>query len=285
MLKDKKAFCLFLIPGLLSILIFYVIPFIVGLYYSFLSDGVDAHFIGLIKYQKIWANKLFQLGLKNSFIFTLICAPTVWILAFIVSSMLNNLKGGDVLKTSILIPYIMPSSAVIIIFLLIFDYGGIVNRLLVFMGIHKINFNDGATLRIPIVILFIWRNLGFAVLIYLSTMQSIPNSLFEHAKLEGAGFFRQTIYITLPHIIPTAFLVLVLEWISAFRIFKEIYFLAGAYPSYEVYTLQNYMNNMYNKLNYRNLSIAAYSFTFMLFVLFALLFFIQKRIMLSINGE
>lgn len=74
--------------------------------------------------------------------------------------------------------------------------------------------------------------------------------------------------ITLPMITPTAFLVFVLAWINAFKIFKEVYFIAGAYPDYSVYTLQNYMNNMFGKLNYQLVTAAAYSFGLIVFALF-----------------
>ena len=70
---------------------------------------------------------------------------------------------------------------------------------------------------------------------------------------------------------------IILEWISAFKIFREVYFIGGAYPDNSVYTLQNYMNNMYNKLNYQNVTTAAYSFALIVFVLFGVLFFLQNR--------
>ena len=95
--------------------------------------------------------------------------------------------------------------------------------------------------------------------------------------LEGAGFLRRAVGITLPLILPSAFLVFVLAWINAFKIFKEVYFIAGAYPDASVYTLQNYMNNMYDKLNYQLVTAAAYSFALIVLGIFALLFFLQRR--------
>ena len=72
-------------------------------------------------------------------------------------------------------------------------------------------------------------------------------------------------------------LVFILCWVNAFRIFKEVYFIGGAYPDEPIYTLQNYMNNMYSKLNYQNVTTAAYSFAVIVFVLFGLLFWLQSR--------
>ena len=152
----------------------------------------------------------------------------------------------------------------------------------------KIGFYDiadavEAALRLPVVLMFLWKNLGFCLIIFLAALQSIPQPLYEYAQLEGAGFFTRAFRITLPMITPTAFLVFVLAWINAFKIFKEVYFIAGAYPDYSVYTLQNYMNNMFGKLNYQLVTAAAYSFGLIVFALFGALFFLQRRAARGLN--
>ena len=115
------------------------------------------------------------------------------------------------------------------------------------------------------------------MVIFLAALQAIPETLYEYATLEGASFPRQAFSITLPLIVPSAFLVFILCWVNAFRIFKEVYFIGGAYPDEPLYTLQNYMNNMYGKLNYQNVTTAAYSFAVIVFALFGLLFWLQHR--------
>ena len=235
--------------------------------------------MGLQNYINIWQNQMFLLGLRNTLLLSLICAPTVWVLSFVIASLLNRLRpGGAFFRNSILMPYLMPSSAMLLIWLLVFDYGGVVNRLMAAFGAERVIWLEGAQLRLPIVLLFIWKNLGFAVVIFLAALQAIPEPLYEYARLEGAGFFRQTFGITLPMIIPSAFLIVILEWINAFKIFKEVYFIGGAYPDEAVYTLQNYMNNMYGKLNYQNVTTAAYSFALIVFALFGALFLLQRAL-------
>ena len=196
------------------------------------------------------------------------------------ASQLNRLRPrGAFFRNSVLLPYLMPSSAMLLFWLVIFDFGGVINRLLAALGLPRTIWLQGASLRVPIILLFVWKNLGFAVIIFMAALQAIPEPLYEYARLEGAGFWRQTFGITLPMIVPTAFLIIILEWINAFKIFKEVYFIGGAYPDETVYTLQNYMNNMYGKLNYQNVTTAAYSFALIVFALFGLLFFTQKRLM------
>lgn len=278
MFTRKKSLWLFLLPPLIGLMLFYIAPFFGGIYYSLTDGSYKNAFVGLENYVNIWKNEMFLLGLKNTMLLSLICAPTVWALAFLIALLLNRLRpGGALLRNSILLPYLMPASAMLLVWLLFFDYGGTLNRILHLLGMERVNWLEGAALRLPVILLFIWKNLGFAVVLFLSALQTVPEPLYEYARLEGAGFFRQAFSITLPLILPTAFLVILIEWISAFKIFREVYFIGGAYPDASVYTLQNYMNNMYNKLNYQNVTTAAYSFAVIVFALFALILFLQNR--------
>ncbi len=286
MFWHKRSLLLFLLPGLTGVLLFYVAPFLGGAYYSFTDGSAQGRFVGLTNYAAVLGNRMFRLGLKNSFILSLLCAPTVWLMGFVTAELLHKIKSGArTLRGMILMPYIMPSSAIVLIWLLLFDFGGPINRLNAFLGLERIDFLSGQALRLPVVLLFIWKNLGFAVIVFLSAMQAIPRAYYEFATLEGAGFLRQLRSITLPSVLPTCFLVFILEWINAFKIFKEVYFIGGAYPDFEVYTLQNYMNNMYGSLNYQNVTTAAYTFTLMLFVFFGILFSAQKLAMGTREGE
>ena len=275
----KKRYVLpFLLPGLIGILLFYVVPFFWGTWYSVTDGSYKNSFVGLQNYINVWNNQMFQLGLKNTMELSFICAPLLWVLSFVLSVLLNRIKpAGAFFRSSVLLPYLMPSSAVLIIWLLWFDFGGPVNRLLTALGFSRNMWLEGSLLRWPIVLMFLWKNLGFCVVIFVAALQSIPDALYEYASLEGAGFWRQAFQVTLPLVIPSAFLVFILAWINAFKIFKEVYFIGGAYPDEAVYTLQNYMNNMYSKLNYQNVTTAAYSFAVIVFALFGILFILQRR--------
>ena len=280
MFTHKKSVWLFLLPGVLGLMLFYIVPFFGGVYYSLTDGSYRNAFVGMDNYVAIWKNQMFVLGLKNTMELSLICAPLVWVLSFAIASLLNRLRPrGAFFRNSVLLPYLMPSSAMLLIWLVIFDYGGVINRLMTAMGLERVIWLQGSELRVPVVLLFVWKNLGFAVIIFLAALQAIPEPLYEYARLEGAGFWRQTFGITLPMIVPTAFLIIILEWINAFKIFKEVYFIGGAYPDESVYTLQNYMNNMYGKLNYQNVTTAAYSFALIVFALFGALFLTQRQLL------
>ena len=287
MYTKKRLVLPFLLPGLIGILLFYVVPFFGGIWYSMTDGSFENAFVGFQNYSNVWQNPMFQLGLKNTMELSLICAPLLFLLSFVLAAGLHRIRpAGGFFRSSVLMPYLMPSSAILIIWLLWFDYGGPVNRLLVMLGSTRVNWMLGAELRLPVILLFLWKNLGFCVVIFMSALQSIPESLYEFATLEGASFMKQTFKITLPLAVPSAFLVAILSFVNAFRIFKEVYFIAGAYPDDPeyIYTLQNYMNNMYGKLSYQNVTTAAYIFAVIVFALFGLLFLSQRSALKRLNG-
>ncbi len=273
MFKKKKSLWLFLLPGLLGLMLFYVVPFFGGIYFSMTDGTFRNNFVGLDNYGRIWANEAFRLGLKNSLALSLMCAPVIFVLSFILSVMLRTLGNASLgFRNVLLMPYLVPSAALLIVWTILFDYGGIVNRALHLLGLQRVLWLQSDKLRIPVVLLYVWKNTGFSVVIFSAALQAVPEAYYEFARLEGANVVRQEMKITLPLILPTAFLVFVLAWINAFKIFKEVYFISGAYPQDAVYTLQHYMNNKFARLDYHDVTTAAYSFAIIVFALFGIMY-------------
>ena len=273
MFHRKKSLWLFLLPGLLGLLVFYLVPFIGGIYYSMTDGTIDNNFVGFQNYTRVWQNEVFRLGLKNTLELSLLCAPAIFVLSFILSAMLRALKDKSAFfRNVLLMPYLMPSSALLIVWLLLFDYGGVINRVVAALGFDRVLWLESEALRFPVVLLYIWKNVGFSVVIFSAALQAVPEPLYEFAALEGANAFQREVKITFPMILPTAFLVFVLAWVNAFKIFKEVYFIGGAYPRDAVYTLQHFMNNKFSKLDYQDVTTAAYSFAVIVLVFFGLLY-------------
>ena len=234
--------------------------------------------MGLKNYEALWQNKMFLLGLKNTLELSVISAPLLWVASFLLALMPMSIQPkGTFFRSASLLPYLAPSSAILLVWLILFDYGGPLNRIADMMGVERVMWLESAALRTPIILMFIWKNLGFCMVIFLAALQTVPQSLYEYATLEGGGFFTKAFKVALPHILPTAFLVFVLAWINAFKIFKEVYVIAGSYPDTSVYTLQHYMNNMFSRLDYQMVTAAAYSFAVIVLSLFAVLFILQRR--------
>lgn len=273
MFKRKKIVWLLLLPGLIGLMMFYVVPFFGGIYFSVTDGSFENRFVGLANYMNVARNPMFQMGLKNTWELSLLCAPVIWLLAFILSAMLKTLKERSTpFRNILLLPYLMPSSALLLIWTLMFDYGGVINRLVTALGFERVLWLEEDALRFPIVLLYVWKNLGFSVVLFASALSAVHPSLYEFASLEGAGWWTQAFRITLPQILPTAFLVFVLAWVNAFKIFKEVYFIGGSYPSQAIYTLQHFMNNKFAKLDYQDVTTAAYIFAIGVMALFALMY-------------
>ncbi len=273
MFHKKKSLLLFLLPGLGMLMLFYLVPFIGGIYYSMTDGTIHNSFVGFANYVRVWQNEVFRLGFKNTMELSLLCAPTIFLLSFILAAMLRTLREKSVgFRNVLVMPYLMPSSAMLLVWLLLFDYGGVVNQVWAAVFGHRVLWLESEALRAPVVLLYIWKNVGFSVVIFSAALQNVPDAYYEFAALEGANAFQRETKITLPLILPTAFLVFVLAWVNAFRIFKEVYFIGGAYPRDAVYTLQHFMNNKFAKLDYQDVTTAAYSFAVVVLVLFGVMY-------------
>lgn len=273
MFHHKKSLWLFLLPGLAGLTVFYLAPFLGGIYYSLTDGSIANRFVGLDNYRRIWQNEVFRLGLRNTLELSLLCTPGIFVLSFILAVMLKALREKSAFfRNVLLLPYLMPSSALLIVWLLLFDYGGPINRLLEAAGLGRVLWLESGALRFPVVLLYIWKNVGFSVVIFSAALQAVPEPLYEFAALEGANAAQRAVKITLPLVLPTAFLVFVLAWVNAFKIFKEVYFIGGAYPQDAVYTLQHFMNNKFAKLDYQDVTAAAYSFAVIVLFFFGLLY-------------
>ena len=221
----------FLLPGLAGLLIFYGIPFVGGIWYSVTDGKVQNAFVGLENYISVWNNTMFQMGLKNTMELSLICAPLLFLLSFVLAAGLHRIRpAGGFFRSGVLLPYLMPSSAILLIWLIWFDFRGPVNRLLVALGGTRVDWLVGPEARLPVILLFLWKNLGFCVVIFMSALQSIPESLYEYATLEGASFMKQTFRITLPLMKSSILAVLMLGFIYTFRAFDLMYIMTKGGP-------------------------------------------------------
>jgi len=271
MFRRHKSVILFLLPGLIGLLIFYVIPFFWGIYYSLTDGSYHDNFVGFENYLRVWKNEAFQDGLLTTLKLSIICTPLIWLFSFTLSFMLKYVRERSTFfRNVLLLPYLMPSAALLIIWQLMFDYGGVINRAVVALGYERVLWLESGAIITPIVLMYVWKNLGFSVVLFSAALQSVPESLYEYASLDGATPLRQMFSITLPQILPSAFLVFVLAWVNAFKIFKEVYFLGGAYG--DLYTLQHFMNNRFKSLEYQDVTTAAYSFAVIVIFLFGLMY-------------
>jgi multiple sugar transport system permease protein len=139
----------------------------------------------------------------------------------------------------------------------LFSYDGALNGFFRSLGLGKINWLD-SNLALPVMIfIFLWKNLGYNMVLFLAGLGNVPREYYEAARTDGASPLQCFTRITLPCLYPTLTLVLIMSIINSFKIFREIYLVTGNYPHESIYTLQHFMNNMFASLNYPRLTSAA----------------------------
>ena len=128
-----------------------------------------------------------------------------------------------------------------------------------------------------IVNIFLWKNVGFNMILFQAGLDFIPKDYYEFAAIEGAGKFRQFRIVTLTYLGPTFLLVFILSVVNSFKVFREIYLLTGTHPNRSIYLLQHFLNNQFQALNYQRMASASF-FTFgFIFVLVLVLYKLQQR--------
>ncbi len=264
---DIRVLPIFLLPGLIGFCIFYFIPFFMGIYYSLLNNNMERHFVGFKNYIEILKNPVFLKAASNSFIFSIISVPLLIILslslALLVSSKKLNSKIRVVCQTIIISPLVIPTASVVLIWQLIFDNSGALNS---------------SYSRFVIVSLFLWKNSGYSMILFIGGLNSIPKTLYEAASIDGAGKVRQFISITLVWILPSFFFIVTMAIINSFKVYREIFLIAGQYPHQSIYLLQHFLNNTLLNLKYQKLTSASVLFSLIVSILVIVLWRSEKKI-------
>ncbi|MGN0476695.1 MAG: carbohydrate ABC transporter permease [Ruminococcus sp.] len=265
---------IFLLPSLIGIAVFYVIPYLMCIYSSFVSNG---SFAGLDNYIKLFQNKAFLYALRNTVIFTAVAIPLLMIISFLIAKFLASFKKiSAFFRSAYLMPIVIPAASLIYVWQILFDDYGVVNNILSSLGIDTVQFFSSGFSMVMIIIIYIWKNCGFCVMLFTAGLANLPKSVHESAYLEGASGFKTTIKITLPLITPTTFFVFLMAVINSFRMFRESFSLFGTYPNENIYFLQNFINNNYNNFNYPQLASSAIVMS-LIFIGLMLIFFLYER--------
>lgn len=265
---------IFLFPSLIGIAVFYVIPYLMCIYSSLMSGG---EFAGISNYIDIFKNKAFLCALKNTVIFTAVAIPSLMIISFLIAKFLMSFKKVSAFfRSAYLMPIVIPAASMVYVWQMFFDDKGVINSLLNGLGIDTVQFFSSGFSMVMIILIYIWKNCGFCVILFTSGLANLPKSVHESAMLEGASNFKTTVKITLPLITPTTFFVFLMAVINSFRMFRESFSLFGTYPNENVYFLQNFINNNYNNFNYAQLSSSAIIMS-LIFVALMLVFFLYER--------
>jgi multiple sugar transport system permease protein len=247
----------FALPGLAGFTVFFIGPFLISLGYAFMDKPVDGSFVGLANFASLFTNKAYLLGLSNTLKFILVSVPLNMGLSLGVAMLINRLsRFRELFSLLFLIPLVIPSGSMAFFWKVVFSYDGVLNGWLIAHNLARVNWLDSGLAFLIMVLIFVWKNLGYNMVLFLAGLGNIPKDYYEAAAVDGANPWQALRFITLPHLIPTAILTLIMSIINSFKVFKEIYLITGSYPHESIYTLQHFMNNMFSSLNYPRLTTA-----------------------------
>ena len=211
--------------------------------------------------------------------------PLAVVLSMLLALMLEaRIPGKSQFRTCFLSPMMVPIASIILIWQVLFHSNGVVNEFLMVFGADKINWLKSDYCMVVIVSLFLWKNLGYNMILFMAALNNIPKELIEAAELDGATGRYIFFHIKLRYLSPTVLFVTILSIINSFKIFREIYLLTGDYPYDGLYMLQHFMNNMFKHLDYQRLSAAAVFLAIVIVILVALLFLIENYFGKDVEG-
>lgn len=267
----------FMLLSIIGVMVFFIIPFFVIVYYSLINNQSD--FVGLENFVKLFQNSAFKLALKNTGIFSLTAVPLVVILSLALAVILDsNIPYKSTFRTIFLSPMIVPAASVILIWQVLFDYNGVVNDIAAVFGVEPVEWLKSDYGYIVVVLMFLWKNIGYNMIMFMSALSAIPKGIIEVAMLDGCGSVKRFFMIKLRYLASSISYVTIMSLINSFKVFREVYLLTGDYPYDSMYTLQHFMKNTFRSLDYQKLSSAAIVLCLIMIVIIGLLLWADNRI-------
>ncbi len=260
--KEGLAALFFLLPSLLGLGTFFLIPFIDTIRRS-VYNARGTEFVSVSGYANVLGNGAFQLAATNTAKFICVCIPLLLIISLALGLLVravrprNGVGGGKFFKTTYLLPMAVPVASMVLLWQVLFHQNGLLNAGLVAVGAAPVDFMGSSAAFWVLVATYIWKNSGYNMILWLAGLDAISSNLYEAAKVDGAGVWQCFRYITLPSLLPTLGLTTVLSLLNSFKVFREAYLVAGPYPHESIYLLQHLFNNWFQNLDISRLCAAA----------------------------
>jgi multiple sugar transport system permease protein len=240
---------LLILPWLIILIIFWLYPLIYAGYLSLTDYNTltgESAFIGLKNYGHIFSDEYFWIAAKNTLYFVTISVPITLVLSLLLAELLNQKVAK--FRSFFQAAYFMPSVTSLVVISLIFTNlyakGGYLNSLLSLLGLPPSQRGfllDPSTSLNSIIAMDVWLSIGYYMMLFLSSMQTISKDLYDSAKINGANFWQQFRYITLPGLRSTIFFVIMLDLIKAFQVFIEIFVMTKGGPMYSTTSIVYYI--------------------------------------------
>ncbi len=268
----------FLAPNFLGFAIFTLVPVLLAVALSFFEwNGGDIsriRFVGFDNYANIFnVSKVAEKGigyffnrvdlgiaLKNTVFYTAVTVPLTIACALALAILLNKVRGAVVLRAVFFFPYVASMVAICVCWSFMLMKNGPINQMLMALGVnYNKSWTADSTMAIwSIILVSVWRNMGYYMVIYLAALQGVPRELLEAATVDGAGRWKQFIHVTLPQLRPTTFFVSVMMVISCFKIYDVVAIMTDGGPGRATKMLVTYIyDEAFAKIRYGQASAIA----------------------------
>ena len=226
---------MFLLPALAVLLVFFFIPFFqtIGLsFFDYSSSLYNPTFNGIDNYTKLFKEPIFYKVMFNTFMYLVIAVPFLVLFPLFIAVLINQkIRGITLYKILIYLPVIVSIVVAAIAFKWLYAGQGILNYLLSLFHIDPIGWLvDTKWALFSVAVVTIWKGIGYYMMIYLASLMSVPQELYEACDIDGANFWQKHLTVTIPHIMPTMALVSTISIISAMKVFAEIYVMTKGGP-------------------------------------------------------
>jgi multiple sugar transport system permease protein len=285
-MNERRAAILFMAPALAIILLFFLIPVCASLLLSLsdfdiyaLADMHNIRLVGLKNYNELMHNPLFWKALVNTLYFTAVGGPLTVVVALGAALLVNakSAKFKSLYRTIYFAPVVTTIVAVAVVWKYLYHPRfGLLNRALAIVGVHPIDWLGDPKWAMPaIILLSIWKNFGYNMIIFVAALQSVPEELYEAARIDGANPVQQFRHVTLPLLGPTFVFVGIITAIGYLQLFPEPYVMTRGGP---VNSTLSIVMLMYEQgFRWWNMGFAA-SVAFVLFIVIAIATLIQLRV-------
>lgn len=276
--RERAVSWVYLLPSFIGTCVFFIIPFAIIVYYSLIDNPVSKTFVGLENFKSLFKNPAFLMASKNTLSFSLISVFLAVVLSLLLALLLESkIPAKSRLRTCFLSPLMVPTASVILIWQVIFSFNGSFNAFIEFLGFTPVDWLKSDHAQIVVMLLFLWKNLGYNMILFMAALANIPRDQLEAAEVDGAGAVRRFFKIKMRYISPSLFFVFLLSLINSFKVFREVYLLTGGYPYQSIYFLQHFMNNTFKSLDYQKLSAAAVIMSAVILVIILVFFLLEDK--------
>ena len=283
--REKRSSGLFIAPSFLGVATFFIVPFLVVIYYSLVDNPISNNFVGLDNFVYVLKNNAFKKAIFNTFRFSVVAVPLAVVLSLMLAIVLESkIPFKSQFRTFFLTPMMVPVASIVLIWQVLFHYNGAINEVLVALGGAKIDWLKSEHSHVVIVVLFLWKNLGYNMILFMAALASVPKDILEVARLESATPLQTFFYIKMRYLSSTILFVTIMSLINSFKVFREIYLLTTDYPYDTIYMLQHFMNNTFRSLDYQKLSSAAIIMSIAMVIIIGILFVVENWFGKDVEG-